>query len=141
MTDDLPLAPAERAALENIVRQLEAAWNAMDGPAFAAPFASDADFVTIRGEHFRGRAAIAAGHTAIFQTIYAGSTNHCNTESARLLRSEVALVHVRSVLHVPKGPLAGRHEACFSLVLTKERGRWEIAGLHNTLQTPPGPPR
>ena len=69
------LTPADRAALENVVRQLEAAWNAMDGSAFAAPFADDADFVTIRGEHFRGRPAIAAGHAAIFQTIYAGSTN------------------------------------------------------------------
>jgi hypothetical protein len=59
------LASADRAALEKIVRQLEAAWNAMDGSAFAAPFAAEADFVNIRGDHFRGRAAIAAGHAAI----------------------------------------------------------------------------
>lgn len=37
---------------------MEAAWNAMDGAAFADPFAVDADFVTIRGEPFRGRASI-----------------------------------------------------------------------------------
>jgi uncharacterized protein (TIGR02246 family) len=135
------LAPADRAALENIVRRLEAAWNAMDGAAFAAPFAPDADFVTIRGEHPRGRAAIAAGHAAIFQTIYAGSTIHCTIEGARLLRPEVALVHVRSVLDAPKGPLAGRHGARFSLVLTKEGGGWEIAALHNTLEAAPGPAR
>jgi uncharacterized protein (TIGR02246 family) len=113
-------APADRAPLENIVRQLEAAWNAMDGVAFAAPFAAEADFVTIRGEHFRGQAAIAAGHAAIFRTIYAGSTNDCTVEGARLLRPEVALVHVHSRLDVPQGPLAGRHRARFSLVLTKE---------------------
>jgi len=41
------LAPVDRAALESIVGQLEAAWNAMDGSAFAGPFADDADFVTI----------------------------------------------------------------------------------------------
>lgn len=29
--------------------------------------AADADFVTIRGERFRGQAAIAAGHSAIFR--------------------------------------------------------------------------
>jgi hypothetical protein len=39
------LAPAERATLENIVRRLEAAWNAMDGLAFAAPSAADGEFV------------------------------------------------------------------------------------------------
>jgi uncharacterized protein (TIGR02246 family) len=135
------LAPADRAALENIVRQLEAAWNAMDGPAFAAPFSADADFVNIRGEHSRGRTAIAAGHAAIFQTIYAGSTNHYTIDGARLLRPEVALVHVHSVLDAPTGPLAGRHGARFSLVLTKEGGGWEIAALHNTLEAAPGPSR
>lgn len=135
------LTPGDRAALEKIVGQLEAAWKAMDGPAFAAPFAEDADFVNIRGEHFRGRAAIAAGHTAIFRSIYAGSTTRMTVEGARLLRGEVALVRVHSLLDAPAGPLAGRHGARFSLVLTKEPGGWEIAALHNTLEAPPGPPR
>jgi uncharacterized protein (TIGR02246 family) len=110
----------------------------MDGSAFAAPFAADADFVTIRGEHFRGRPAIAAGHAAIFRTVYAGSTNRCTMEAARLLRPDVALVHVLAQLDVPQGPLAGRHEARFSLVVTKESGEWEIAALHNTLVAAPG---
>lgn len=139
MTADL--APAERAALETIVRQLETAWNGMDGSAFAASFAADAEFVNIRGEYFRGRNAIAAGHAALFQGIYAGSTNHCAVEGARLLRPEVALVRVHSVLHAPQGPFSGRHAARFSLVLTKEGRGWEIAALHNTLEAPPGPPR
>jgi uncharacterized protein (TIGR02246 family) len=135
------LAPTERAPLENIVRQLESAWNAMDGPGFAALFAADAEFVNIRGEYFRGRTAIAAGHTALFQGIYARSTNHCAVEGARLLGPEVALVRVHSVLHVPHGPHGGRQTARFSLVLSKESGRWEIAALHNTLEAPPGPSR
>jgi uncharacterized protein (TIGR02246 family) len=90
------LAPGDRAALESIVARLEAAWNAMDGTAFAAAFATDADFVTIRGEHYRGRPAIAAGHSAIFRTIYSGSTNRCTIESVRLLHPQVALVDGRS---------------------------------------------
>jgi uncharacterized protein (TIGR02246 family) len=134
------LDPAERASLERIVARLEAAWNAMDGPAFAAPFAPNADFVTIRGEHFRGRPAIAAGHAAIFRTIYAGSTNRLTVENARLLRAEVALVHVHSVLDAPSGPLAGRHRARFTLVLTRESSGWVIAALHNTVEAAPGPP-
>ena len=62
-------------------------------------------------------------------------------EAARLLRPEVALVHVRSLLDAPRGPLAGRHEALFSLVLTMEPGGWEIAAFHNTLEAGEGPPR
>jgi uncharacterized protein (TIGR02246 family) len=139
MTANLP--PAGRGALGDIVSRLEAGWNAMDGSAFAAPFAEDADFVTIRGEHFRGRPAIATGHTAIFNTIYAGSTVRLAVEQARLLRPEVALVHVRSELELPRGPLAGRHTARFTLVLTKQPGGWEIASLHNTLEAAGGPPR
>jgi uncharacterized protein (TIGR02246 family) len=136
-------SPDDHAAIDQIVRRLEAAWNAGDGEAFAAPFAEDADFVNIRGEHHSGRAAIGAGHSAIFRTIYAGSANHMTVEAARLLRPEVALARVYSRLDVPGGPLAGRHRARFTLVLTKERSSWEIATLHNTLETAPvfGPPR
>jgi uncharacterized protein (TIGR02246 family) len=135
------LAPEDQAGLERIVNQLEAAWNGMDGSAFAAPFAGDADFVTIRGEHFQGRSAIGAGHAAIFRTIYAGSSVRFKVESARLLRPDVALLHVRSVLNAPSGPLAGEHSACFSMVLTKERGSWEIAGFHNTVEAQQAQPR
>jgi uncharacterized protein (TIGR02246 family) len=137
----IDLAPGDRAAVEGLVSQLEAAWKAKDSAAFAAPFAVDADFVNIRGEHFRGRPAIAAGHAAIFKTIYAGSTTQMTIEAARLLRPEVALVHVHSLLDAPQGPLAGRHRTRFSMVLTRVPGGWEIAAFHNTLEATQGPPR
>jgi uncharacterized protein (TIGR02246 family) len=128
--------PADRAAIEGIVTKLESAWNAGDGAAFGEPFASDADFVNIRAEHFRGREAIANGHSAIFRTIYAGSSNRLTLDSLRLLRSGVALVHVSAVLDAPSGPLAGRHTALFSAVLTKESSGWEIASFLKTLAPP-----
>ena len=127
----------DRSLLENIVRQLESAWNAMDGAGFAAPFALDADFVNIVGEHHRGRPAIVAGHEAIFRTVYAGSTVALTLESARLLRPDVALVHVHSILNVPQGPMAGRRRARFSMVLTRDGALWEIAAFHNTAEGPP----
>jgi uncharacterized protein (TIGR02246 family) len=135
------LSQADRASIENIVKRLEAAWNAKDGAAFGAPFASNADFVTIRAEHLRGQSAIAAGHQSIFDTIYAGSDLRCTLESVRLLRPDIALTHVRSELNAPQGPLAGRHVATFSMVLTRNSGGWQIAAFHNTLQPPQGPPR
>jgi hypothetical protein len=45
----------------------------------------------------------------------------------------VALAHVHSSLNAPSGPLAGRHEARFSLVLVREAVGWQIASFHNTL--------
>lgn len=132
MTD--VMNPADLAAFERILGSLEAAWNAGDGQAFGSPFSADADFVTIRAEHLRGRDAIAAGHAAIFRTIYAGSINRFRMETARLLRPDVGLVHVEATLKAPAGPLAGTHVARFSLVLVREAGAWQIASLHNTLE-------
>ena len=132
------MVESERAAVEAIVSRLESAWNAMDAEAFAAPFAEDADFVNIVGEHHRGRPAIVAGHRAIFRDFYADSTARMEVIAARSLRPDVALVHVHSVLDAPKGPLAGRNSAVFSMVLTKSGdgagSDWEIAAFHNTRQ-------
>lgn len=130
------LSHEDRTAITAIITALEAAWNAGDGAAFGAPMAEDADFVTIRAEHYRGLQAIAAGHDAIFRSLYAGSRNRYTLESARLLREGVALIHVKSSLDAPAGPLAGRHEALFSAVLTRESAGWRIASPHNMLVPP-----
>jgi len=119
----------EMAAL---AARLEQAWKAADGAGFAAPFAEDADFVNVLGMHARGRDAIRAGHDEIFRTVYAGSEVRYRVESARLLRPDVALVHLHAGLTVPAGPMAGEHEARPSLVLTREGGEWRIASFHNT---------
>jgi uncharacterized protein (TIGR02246 family) len=134
------LTANDRAALESIVQQLESAWNHGNGSAFGDPFADDADFVNVRGEHHRGKGAITAGHSAILSGVYAGSMNRCTIESARMLGPNVALVHVRSELNAPHGPLAGSHRAYFSMVLTKDAGVWKIAAFHNTLEPPQRPP-
>lgn len=125
--------PSDRAAIEKIVAGLETAWNAADGPGFAAPFSPDADFVNIRAEHHKGRDVIGAAHTGIFRTVYAGSVNRLTLESARLIRPDVALIHVHALLKTPAGPLAGTHSARFSAVLTRENSGWQIASFHNTL--------
>jgi uncharacterized protein (TIGR02246 family) len=132
------LEPEDRSAIERVIQRLEAAWNAGDGPAFGAAMTPDADFVTIRAEHYRGREAIAAGHAGIFRTIYSGSTNRYTIETARLLAPGIALVHVQATLDVPTGPLAGRHSALFSAVLMRTAGVWLITAFHNTLASSKG---
>jgi uncharacterized protein (TIGR02246 family) len=130
------IGEVDRQGIETLVASLEGAWNAADADAFAAPFAPDADFVNIRADHHRGRPAIAAGHAAILQTIYAGSTNRYTVETVRLLTADVALAHVQAVLEVPSGPLAGRIRALFSMVLVRAAAGWQIASFHNTMQPP-----
>jgi uncharacterized protein (TIGR02246 family) len=127
------LSRSDRNAITAIIERLQDAWNRGDAETYGAVFADNADFVNIRAEHIYGRPSIVAGHTGIFRTIYAGSTNRLTLESARLLREDVALVHVRSVLEAPMGPLAGTNEALFSMVLTREARGWCVASFHNTL--------
>ena len=117
---------------QSLIKRMEDAWNAADGAAFGAPFAADADFVTIRGELHSGE-AIAAGHQQIFDTIYAGSTVRYTVLDARELDDRVILAHVRGRLSVPAGPMAGEAEAVASVVLVREGDDHRIAAYHNTL--------
>jgi uncharacterized protein (TIGR02246 family) len=116
----------------DVVNELEKAWNASDGVAFARPFAEDADFVNIRGEHHRTREAIAKGHQAIFDSVYKGSVVRLQVVGVRTLAPTVLLGHVKSNLKAPTGPLAGEHGALFSLVLVRHQDTWRIAAFHNT---------
>jgi len=124
------------SVVAELVDRLEQAWNQGDGAAFARDFASDADFVNIRGEHHVGRPAIAAGHQGIFDTIYKGSTNHMELESARLVAEGTIVAVVRATLDAPVGPLQGINHARFTLVLVPHGDRWEVQAFHNTLEVP-----
>ncbi len=130
-------AEAENVATE-LIGRLERAWNEADGRAYGEPFTADADFVDIRGEHHRGQKAIAAGHQAIFDSIYSGSSADYELIQARELSDDVILAHATGVLRVPSGPLAGEHSAVQSLVLARGSDGWKIAGFHNTLVAPQG---
>lgn len=118
---------------QTVIEQLEAAWNAGDGAAFARAFAADADFVNIRGELHSGTEAIAAGHQGIFDTIYRGSTVRYTLIGARALDERVVLAQVSGALHVPAGPLAGDLDALASIVVVAEGDAHRVAAFHNTL--------
>jgi len=117
----------------DIVGDLEKAWNAADGTAFAHPFAENADFVNIRGEHMRTPEVIGKGHQGIFNTIYKGSVVRYQVAAVRELAPTVLLAHVKSKLNAPTGPLAGEHGSLFTIVLVQDDNRWRIAAFHNTL--------
>jgi len=63
----------DELAIRQLVKRLEAAWNAGDSVGIAAPFVDDAGFVNIMGEYYKGRAPIEAGHWQIFDTIHKGA--------------------------------------------------------------------
>jgi len=129
---------ADEAAIRENVRQMEAGWNAKSGAQFAKPFAADADYVVINGMYIKGQAAIAGGHQAIFDTIYRESTLSLAVKQVRMLRPDVAVVHVTGSNKVTRGGEASTTEAIITLVMTKESGAWKIAAFQNTEVKPAG---
>jgi uncharacterized protein (TIGR02246 family) len=122
----------DEAAIRENVRQLEAGWNAKSGALFAKPFAADADYVVINGSYIKGREAIAQGHQRIFDTFYKESTLTLSVKQVRMLRPDVAVVHITGTNKTPRGAETQVGEAIMTLLMTKESGVWRIAAFQNT---------
>ncbi len=129
---------ADEAAIRQVVQQVQDGWNAHDGKAFAAPFATDADYVVVNGMKVKGREAIEQGHTAIFSTIYKDSHNVGTVKDIRFLRPDVAVVHTEWNLEYRAGGEARKAHAMSTMVMTKEGGSWSIAAFQNTPIQPEG---
>jgi uncharacterized protein (TIGR02246 family) len=122
----------DEAAIRKVVKQVEDGWNAHDGKAFAAPFATDADYVVVNGATIRGREAIEKGHTAIFATFYKESHNVSTVKSIRFLRPDVAVVHLEWNLEFRAGGETKKGHAINTMVMTKDGDKWSIAAFQNT---------
>ncbi len=128
----------DEAALRQIVKQVEDAWNAHDGKAFAAPFAADADYVIVNGMYIKGRDTIEKGHVSLFATTYKESRNAATIKSIRFLRPDVAAVHVEWNLEYSAGGETRKGHAMNTMVMTKDGGKWSISVFQNTPIQPPG---
>lgn len=126
------------AIATSFLAELERAWNAADGGAFAAPFIETADFVDIRGQLHQGREAIAEGHDVIFNTIYKGSNVRLEVLDARWLAPSCILFHGKGSLEVPSGPLQGRIGSTQTLIAVRDERStdrpWRLAAFHNTVR-------
>jgi uncharacterized protein (TIGR02246 family) len=125
-------AASDEKTIRQIVQDVQDGWNAHDGKAFAAPFAEDADYVIVNGQHIKGRKAIEEGHTGIFTTIYKDSRNAATIKNIRFLRPDVALVHVEWNLEFRMGGELQKGHAMNTMVMVRDNGKWSIAAFHNT---------
>ena len=121
--------------LPELLDELEAAWNSADGDRWGAVFSETAQFVDIRGDHHHGRSAIAAGHQAIFDTIYKNSVVRYDLQHQQPVTAccDIAIIH--ATLDAPSGPLAGRHHSTITAAITSDDDV-HIVAFHNTLIQP-----
>jgi uncharacterized protein (TIGR02246 family) len=135
----------DEQSIRQIAQQLEYAWNQGDGVAFAAAFAEDAEFIDVLGEYHKGRAIIEAGHRQILTTFYKDSRNEYTVEGIRFIRPDVAVAFIKARLisHLAVGvddPNRGSQTSATTredyarptMVLAKDRGRWQIVTFQNT---------
>jgi len=117
--------------VESLVAALEAAWNAHDAQAFAAPFAEDAEFIHILGGGGTGRDAIRAGHEALFGSIYADSeVEYRIVRTIELGTAAIVLLHQR--LAFTAGAARQEIECRPSLVAERRGEGWAIRLFQNT---------
>jgi uncharacterized protein (TIGR02246 family) len=131
----------DEAAIRELAASVEKAHNAHDAKAFAALFAPDGDFTSVRGMTARGRKVIEEFHRPLFE----GDTSKGNPSfkeavlkvdevRVRFLRPDVASVDIlwtQTGSKSPDGKDRGIRKGLASWVVTKEEGAWQVAVMHN----------
>lgn len=126
-------AASDRAQVEKLVYDFEAAWNRHDMIAFANLFHPNADWVQWRGGLWSGKQAIHDGHKLLHDTFY--STSHATVEGIEavdFLAPTVAYVRVRSDMTGDQRSPGQTFRYRRTMLLTKRDGAWRIEKGHNT---------
>jgi uncharacterized protein (TIGR02246 family) len=132
MTTTIDEAGAEAPVRALVARMIEA-WDANDAEAYAAIFTEDSDYVAFDGTRLRGRAANAASHRLLFDTVLRGSRLRGDVEAVRFLTPEVAVAHASGAVLLPwQDEIAPRRRSRQTLVAVRRGGAWQIAAFHNT---------
>lgn len=129
----------DEQAIRVMITEMTDGFNSHDGRAASRMYMPEARLVTVRGEVMEGQAAIEKGLTSILETRAKTATQRTLDVSIRLLRPDVALVHVTNELSgliAPDGSALPPHQELSLRVLAKQGGRWQVAAFHNTMVRP-----
>jgi uncharacterized protein (TIGR02246 family) len=133
--DDPPPHVTAVAAAKAVAVGLVVDWNNHDMKSFAELFAEDADFVNVIGLWWRGRPEIQKEHEALHATRMRNSNLIAAETAIRLLRPDVAVIHVRWQLTGDTGidgvTLPPR-QGVLSFVTVRAGSKWLIASAQNT---------
>jgi uncharacterized protein (TIGR02246 family) len=130
-------APGDEAAITQVGKAWQDAWNSRDSHALASLLAEDADFVTVLGPNgwLKGRARFETVHAGMFPRLFSKSVWTTKETQVRFLRPDMAIAHVLwattgdEVRHVKHG---SPREGIFTWVLEKRNGQWLIVASQNT---------
>ncbi|MEU8033232.1 SgcJ/EcaC family oxidoreductase [Streptomyces sp. NPDC049099] len=124
-------ADADAAEVRSAFAALETAWARSDADAFARVFSADADFTSVRADHYRGSTQIAAAHRHLFTTVYAGTRLTATVLRVTHLRPDIAVARVENTVHTRESGAALVLHA--QAVLERRRENWLIVAFINML--------
>ena len=116
----------------DIADQLEHSWNSADAAGYVEPFADDVDYITIRGRHLTGRAAIRAETAATLAALGRPSSIGLRVTTVRCLAPSVITAQIESVLDATSGAGAGDGPTVATLVVVDTTAGWVVVTVHTT---------
>jgi uncharacterized protein (TIGR02246 family) len=129
---------ASGKAIQAIVAEQAAAWNAGDARGYASHVGPDVSFTNLFGMVMYGRDAFEQRHAEILATFYKGTTKSHTIRRIRLVTADVAIVdidnEVRGVKSMPGGipvPPDGTIKTQLMQVFVKREGQWWVEAYHN----------
>lgn len=136
--------PAMERGIQALLQTWEASWASMDGHAYAANYAVNAEFINPLGGVLSGRQAIATTHVFLFNGPFAGSVQAVQVQRIAPLTGTLAIVDMVVVLTgyvaLPPGlgeTAPGEVATRARLVVGKTGPRWEILAQQLTRIAPP----
>jgi uncharacterized protein (TIGR02246 family) len=138
-----PSGRENEEAIQKIIVETTAGFNAHDAQAATRMYTADADFVTVMGEKYKGAAEIEQELAALFRGRNRDATLKPVNVTIRFIRSDVAIAHVTNELRGvvrSDGLQLPPHQELSLRVFVKEAGAWHVTAFHNTRLRPLGAP-
>ncbi|WP_194814010.1 SgcJ/EcaC family oxidoreductase [Nocardia sp. XZ_19_385] len=122
------------AAIEQIIRDTETAYNTNDAELLTSPFTANAAVVNAVGMLMTGRDTLLEANRAGLAGFLKNQYARYDVQDITFLRPDVAIAHKVARATTAEGELIDKDPAMIALyVLVKENGKWWTAARQNTL--------
>lgn len=135
--------PAAARGIHELLARWRASWESMDGMAYGANYAEDADFMNPLGGILSGRTQIAATHVFLFAGPFKGSSQNYEVRRIVALSGDLAIVDLNLSLTgyaaLPPGLVENAPGALLTrgrLVVGRVQGEWLILAMQLTSIAP-----
>jgi uncharacterized protein (TIGR02246 family) len=132
-------SPKDEDQIRNVIAEMTAGFNKHDAKAACQMYTVDADFVTARGDRWKGASEIEKQLAALFAARLKDATLRTLNVTVRFIAPDVAVAHVTNELSGlvrPDGEKLPPHTELSIRVFVKAGAVWKVAAFHNTIVAP-----